>query len=128
MNPARRIMLRGTLYDDVIRAQRPGVEDEGEGGLVRIVASVTNRGDAIRLLELFRPAAPDAEGMREIGEIRARAGVHRAQQAEARDQGELGGEDRQDSAVGRSGGHPGGEVVLLEFLQDPFEDVSPGPL
>jgi hypothetical protein len=35
---------------------------------VRIVASVTNRGDAIGLLELFLPAAPDAEVMREIGE------------------------------------------------------------
>ncbi|MEU9137967.1 PP2C family protein-serine/threonine phosphatase [Streptomyces sp. NPDC048404] len=66
--PARRIALRGTLYDDVIRTQRPSVEDTGEGGLVRIVAPVTNRGDAIGLLELFLPAAPDAEVMREIGE------------------------------------------------------------
>jgi hypothetical protein len=66
--PARRITLRGTLYDDVIRTQRPGVEDKGEGALVRIVAPVTNRGDAIGLLELFLPAAPDAEAMREISE------------------------------------------------------------
>ncbi|MFC9242937.1 PP2C family protein-serine/threonine phosphatase [Streptomyces sp. NPDC057136] len=66
--PARRITLRGTLYDDVIRTQRPSVEDKGEGALVRIVAPVTNRGDAIGLLELFLPAAPDAEVMREIGE------------------------------------------------------------
>ncbi|MFF3487333.1 PP2C family protein-serine/threonine phosphatase [Streptomyces sp. NPDC002701] len=66
--PARRITLRGTLYDNVIRTQRPGVEDKGEGALVRIVAPVTNRGDAIGLLELFLPAAPDAETMREIGE------------------------------------------------------------
>lgn len=66
--PARRITLRGTLYDDVIRTQRPGVEDKGEGALVRIVAPVTNRGDAIGLLELFLPAAPDEEVMREIGE------------------------------------------------------------
>jgi hypothetical protein len=61
-------MLRGTLYDDVIRTQRPRVEDEGEGALVRIIAPVTNRGDAIGLLELFLPAAPDTETMREIGE------------------------------------------------------------
>ena len=27
--PARRIPLRGTLYDEVIRSQRPGVEDQG---------------------------------------------------------------------------------------------------
>jgi hypothetical protein len=66
--PARRITLQGTPYDDVIRTQRPGVEDKGEGALVRIVAPVTNRGDAIGLLELFLPAAPDAEVMREIGE------------------------------------------------------------
>lgn len=66
--PARRITLRGTLYDDVIRTQRPSVEDKGEGALVRIVAPVTNRGDAIGLLELFLPAAPDAEVMRAIGE------------------------------------------------------------
>ncbi|GAA2490350.1 PP2C family protein-serine/threonine phosphatase [Streptomyces gobitricini] len=66
--PARRITLHGTLYDDVMRTQRPGVEDGGGGALVRIVAPVTNRGDAIGLLELFMPAAPDAEVMREIGE------------------------------------------------------------
>ncbi|MFD9535270.1 PP2C family protein-serine/threonine phosphatase [Streptomyces sp. NPDC060010] len=66
--PARRIPLRGTLYDDVIRSQRPRVEDRGEHQSVRVVAPVTNRGDAIGLLELFLPAAPDAQVMREIGE------------------------------------------------------------
>ncbi|MFD8766119.1 PP2C family protein-serine/threonine phosphatase [Streptomyces mirabilis] len=66
--PARRITLRGTLYDDVIRTQRPSVEDKGEGALVRIVAPVTNRGDTIGLLELFLPVAPDAEVMRKVGE------------------------------------------------------------
>ncbi|MGW7052860.1 PP2C family protein-serine/threonine phosphatase [Streptomyces sp. NPDC054887] len=66
--PARRITLRGTLYDDVIRTQRPKVQDIGEGALVRIVAPVTNRGDAIGLLELFLTAVPNAEVMREIGE------------------------------------------------------------
>ena len=66
--PARRITLRGTLYDDVIRTQRPSVEDKGDGALVRVVAPVTNRGDAIGLLELFLPATPDAETMREVGE------------------------------------------------------------
>ncbi|MFE5142450.1 PP2C family protein-serine/threonine phosphatase [Streptomyces fagopyri] len=65
--PARRIGLRGTVYDDVIRTQRPSVEDRGEGA-VRIVAPVTNRGDAIGLLELFLPAAPDPAVMREISE------------------------------------------------------------
>ncbi|MHC3392556.1 PP2C family protein-serine/threonine phosphatase [Streptomyces lavendulocolor] len=66
--PARRITLRGTLYDDVIRTQQPRVEVRGEDGRVRVVAPVTNRGDAMGLLELFLPAAPTAEVMREIGE------------------------------------------------------------
>lgn len=66
--PARRITLRGTLYDDVIRTQQPRVEDNGGGALVRVIAPVTNRGDAIGLLELFLTAPPDAEAMREIGE------------------------------------------------------------
>ncbi|MFC8968558.1 PP2C family protein-serine/threonine phosphatase [Streptomyces sp. NPDC057094] len=66
--PARRIEVWGTLYDDVIRTQRPSVEDKSEDALVRIVAPVTNRGDAIGLLELFLPKAPDAAVMREIGE------------------------------------------------------------
>ncbi|MFF9089177.1 PP2C family protein-serine/threonine phosphatase [Streptomyces sp. NPDC014991] len=66
--PARRIALRGTVYDDVVRTQRPCVEHRAEDALVRVVAPVTNRGDAIGLLELFLPAAPDAEVMREIGE------------------------------------------------------------
>ncbi|MEU9234412.1 PP2C family protein-serine/threonine phosphatase [Streptomyces subrutilus] len=66
--PARRIRLRGTVYDDVIRSQRPRVEHRGDGQLVQVVAPVTNRGDAIGLLELSLPAPPDANVMREIGE------------------------------------------------------------
>ncbi|WP_392893254.1 PP2C family protein-serine/threonine phosphatase [Streptomyces sp. LN699] len=66
--PARRIPLRGTLYDDVIRSQRPRVDDRGGNQPVRVVAPVTNRGDALGLLELFLPAAPGPRVMREIGE------------------------------------------------------------
>ncbi|MEU8844622.1 PP2C family protein-serine/threonine phosphatase [Streptomyces roseus] len=71
--PAQRITLRGTLYDDVIRSQRPTVQDadadaDAGAGTVRVVAPVTNRGDAIGLLELFLPTPPTAEVMREIGE------------------------------------------------------------
>ncbi|MCX5208203.1 serine/threonine-protein phosphatase [Kitasatospora sp. NBC_00240] len=66
--PARRIPLRGTLYDDVIRTQQPKVQDGTGNGLVRVLAPVTNRGDAIGLLELFLPAAPSAQVMREISE------------------------------------------------------------
>ncbi|MYV95706.1 SpoIIE family protein phosphatase [Streptomyces sp. SID1034] len=67
--PARRISLADTVYDDVIRTQRPAVENGRAGELVRVVAPVTNRGDAIGLLELFLPAAPGTEVMREIGEL-----------------------------------------------------------
>ncbi len=38
------------------------------GALVRVVAPVTSRRDAIGLLELFLPAAPDAAVIRKIGE------------------------------------------------------------
>ncbi|MEU1508434.1 PP2C family protein-serine/threonine phosphatase [Kitasatospora sp. NPDC005748] len=66
--PAQRISVRGTPYDDVIRSQRPSVEQTGAAELARIIVPVTNRGDAIGLLELFLPAAPNPEVMREIGE------------------------------------------------------------
>ncbi|MEW2087247.1 PP2C family protein-serine/threonine phosphatase [Streptomyces sp. NPDC005283] len=56
------------MYDDVIRSQQPSVQDLGPGELVQVIAPVTNRGDAIGLLELFLPAVPDGEVMREIGE------------------------------------------------------------
>ncbi|MCX4779852.1 PP2C family protein-serine/threonine phosphatase [Streptomyces sp. NBC_01264] len=63
--PFERVALPGTLYADVLRTQRPAVQLEG-GGLVRVVAPVTNRGDAIGLLELFLPDHPDDDGMRQI--------------------------------------------------------------
>jgi Stage II sporulation protein E (SpoIIE) len=65
--PASRIAVSGTLYEQVIRTQRPRVEEDGAGGPVRVVAPVTNRGDAIGLLELFLSAAPVPAVMREIG-------------------------------------------------------------
>ncbi|MYT26163.1 serine/threonine-protein phosphatase, partial [Streptomyces sp. SID7760] len=37
---ARRIPLAGTVYDDVIRTQRPTVESTGRGTQVRVVAPV----------------------------------------------------------------------------------------
>jgi hypothetical protein len=64
--PAQRITLKGTVYDDVIRSQQPSVQDGGQG--VRVVAPVTNRGDALGLLELFLPIPPDERAMREISE------------------------------------------------------------
>ncbi|MCM2416562.1 hypothetical protein [Streptomyces sp. RKAG293] len=66
--PARPIGLRNTVYDGVIRSQQPSVQDLGPGELMRVIAPVTNCGDAIGLRELFLPAVPDTEVMREIGE------------------------------------------------------------
>jgi hypothetical protein len=66
--PVRRVDLTGTLYDEVIRTQRPVTRTEDDGNTVRVIAPVTNRGDAIGLLELFLPSAPDGAAMREIGE------------------------------------------------------------
>ncbi|GGZ61737.1 hypothetical protein GCM10010371_21410 [Streptomyces subrutilus] len=65
-DPPERIDLPGTLYGDVLRTQRPAAQGQGDGR-VRIVAPVTNRGDAIGLLELFLPARPGADAMRQIG-------------------------------------------------------------
>ncbi|WSI28524.1 serine/threonine-protein phosphatase [Streptomyces sp. NBC_01343] len=45
--PAQRVPLRGTLYEDVIRSQQPQVEHRGDSRHVRVIAPVTNRGDAI---------------------------------------------------------------------------------
>ncbi|MFJ6699893.1 PP2C family protein-serine/threonine phosphatase [Streptomyces sp. NPDC091272] len=66
--PVRRIRLAGTVYDDVIRTQRPSVVELRQGQGVWVVAPVTNRGDAIGLLELSLPEAPSENVMREIGE------------------------------------------------------------
>ncbi len=66
--PPQRIPLRDTLYEDIIRTQQPQIEHRGENQHVRVIAPVTNRGDAIGLLELFLPSAPDAQVMREISE------------------------------------------------------------
>ncbi|WP_326593676.1 PP2C family protein-serine/threonine phosphatase [Streptomyces sp. NBC_01294] len=63
--PPQRIPLPGTLYGDVVRTQRPAVQREGTGA-VRVVAPVTNRGDAIGLLELFLSDHPDEDAMGQI--------------------------------------------------------------
>ncbi|WP_438948698.1 PP2C family protein-serine/threonine phosphatase [Streptomyces virginiae] len=64
--PPERVSLPGTLYADALRTQRPALQREGNS-LVRVVAPVTNRGDAIGLLELFLPDRPDEDAMRQIG-------------------------------------------------------------
>lgn len=65
--PPERIALPGTLYGDVLRTQRPASQRQSGGGPVRVVAPVTNRGDAIGMLELFLPDHPDENAMRQIG-------------------------------------------------------------
>ncbi len=53
---AERIPMLGSVYEQVIRTQRLYQEEAGRGQ--RVIVPVTNRGDAIGLLELLLPAAP----------------------------------------------------------------------
>ncbi|GAA2117653.1 PP2C family protein-serine/threonine phosphatase [Kitasatospora saccharophila] len=55
-----RIRLDGSLYEDVLRTQRlVRAPDEPDGHGHRVIAPVTNRGDAIGFLELSLPATPE---------------------------------------------------------------------
>ncbi|MFF8382198.1 PP2C family protein-serine/threonine phosphatase [Streptomyces kanasensis] len=63
---AERIPLFGTVYEQVIRTQRLYWESTGRGQ--RVIVPVTNRGDAIGLLELFLPADPDQDVLAAVGE------------------------------------------------------------
>ncbi|MEV5729160.1 PP2C family protein-serine/threonine phosphatase [Streptomyces pharetrae] len=63
---AERIPLFGSVYEEVIRTQRLYQEATGQGR--RVIAPVTNRGDAIGLLELLLPADPGEEVIRAVGE------------------------------------------------------------
>jgi serine phosphatase RsbU (regulator of sigma subunit) len=71
----RRIELDGTVYDEVIRSQRARVEnaagaigDVAGPGPFRVITPVSDRGDAIGLLELTLPVAPDRQRLRLIFE------------------------------------------------------------
>ncbi|WP_329040291.1 PP2C family protein-serine/threonine phosphatase [Streptomyces sp. NBC_01422] len=63
---AERIPLSESVYEHVIRTQRLYQEAVGQGQ--RVIAPVTNRGDAIGLLELLLPVAPDEDVLRAVGE------------------------------------------------------------
>lgn len=63
---AERIPLLGSVYEKVIRTQRLYQEAADQGQ--RVIVPVTNRGDAIGLLELLLPAAPGEDVLDEIGE------------------------------------------------------------
>ncbi|OEV05285.1 oxidoreductase [Streptomyces oceani] len=61
-----RIALFGSVYEQVIRTQQRYQETIQRGQ--RVIAPVTNRGDAIGLLELLLPAEPDEDVLEEIKE------------------------------------------------------------
>ncbi|MFD5787070.1 PP2C family protein-serine/threonine phosphatase [Streptomyces sp. NPDC127037] len=63
---AARIDLFGSVYEHVVRTQRPYQEATHEGE--RVIFPVTNRGDAIGLLELLLPAGPGQEVLDAAGE------------------------------------------------------------
>ena len=64
-----RIKLPGTVYGQVLREQRVSVRRGGlPDGQVQIVAPVTNRGDAIGLLEVLLPQAPEPATVQTIVE------------------------------------------------------------
>ncbi|MFF5273872.1 hypothetical protein [Streptomyces sp. NPDC000133] len=64
--PADPIAVSGTVYDKVIRTQRPHVEVVGGGAWTRVIAPVTNRGDALGLLELHLPHDPGPDTLLDI--------------------------------------------------------------
>ncbi|WP_162468538.1 SpoIIE family protein phosphatase [Streptomyces adustus] len=61
-----RIPLFGSVYEEVIRTQRLYQEATGQGQ--RVIVPVTNRGDAIGLLELLLPVDPGKDVLDEVGE------------------------------------------------------------
>ncbi|MCM2416013.1 PP2C family protein-serine/threonine phosphatase [Streptomyces sp. RKAG290] len=63
---AERIPMFGSVYEQVIRTQRLYQEATGRGQ--RVIVPVTNRGDAIGLLELLLPAAPGEDVLKAVGE------------------------------------------------------------
>jgi serine phosphatase RsbU (regulator of sigma subunit) len=62
---AETLPLAGTRYERVLRTQQADVEPIGDG--TRMVVPVTDRGDAIGLLELDLPRYPSADEITDIG-------------------------------------------------------------
>ncbi|WP_222270308.1 PP2C family protein-serine/threonine phosphatase [Modestobacter marinus] len=62
---AKTVPLAGTVYDSVLRTQRADVQPVDNGA--RMVAPVTDRGDAIGLLELRLPRIPSPQEVADIG-------------------------------------------------------------
>ncbi|MFG2933908.1 PP2C family protein-serine/threonine phosphatase [Streptomyces achromogenes] len=63
---AERIAMFGSVYEEVIRTQRLYQVATGQGQ--RVIVPVSNRGDAIGLLELFLPADPGDGVLDEVAE------------------------------------------------------------
>ncbi|GAA2900351.1 PP2C family protein-serine/threonine phosphatase [Pseudonocardia halophobica] len=61
---AEKIPLAGTVYDHVLQAQEPAVEEDD--GDVRVVVPVTERGDAVGVLEMTLPDRPTPEILTEL--------------------------------------------------------------
>jgi serine phosphatase RsbU (regulator of sigma subunit) len=59
------VPLHGTVYQEVLRTQRPDVRD-GPGGGVLLTVPVTDRGDTLGVIELELPAAPDDARVAEV--------------------------------------------------------------
>ncbi|MGY2084582.1 PP2C family protein-serine/threonine phosphatase [Blastococcus sp. SYSU DS0539] len=62
---AETLPLPGTRYEQVLRTQQPDVRPLGDGA--RVVVPVTDRGDAIGLLELDLPRYPSNDEIADIG-------------------------------------------------------------
>jgi hypothetical protein len=65
VDQAETLPLTGTRYEQVLRTQQISVERVGDG--VRLIAPVTDRGDAIGLLEMTLPRHPDPQVITEVG-------------------------------------------------------------
>lgn len=62
---AETVPLPGTRYEKVLRTQQPDFEPVGDGA--RMIVPVTDRGDAIGLLELDLPRFPSDDEITDIG-------------------------------------------------------------
>ena len=59
------VLLHGTVYQEVLRTQRPDVREK-QGGGVLLTVPVTDRGDTLGVIELELPVAPDAARVAEV--------------------------------------------------------------
>jgi hypothetical protein len=62
---AETVPLAGTAYDEVLRTQQIAIERLGDGA--RLIVPVTDRGDAIGLLEMTLPRHPGPDVITEVG-------------------------------------------------------------